>query len=515
MRRMRIFTGLILLLFLTGTAVAEQIGVLPASPFVPPAVVPAPAVPEAPSDSSPELGKQLHKYLDKENKDALIGDGNADNLITLNFKEVPIADAITVLSKQAGINITLDRDIQNTLTVTSVYTGTSTEDAIRSITTGMDLVYKKTQGGFLLLPYAESYIDVNKVFQYLSNATQGSNASANNQQQQSSSTGGAAGSQMATIVGTAPGQYGTSSVALSDFGGYMDQVIAMIKPMLSKQGMVTYMPTGFIYVRDYPSRVKSVEDLFVMDNDKREEVDIKITILRIDYKKEYETGISWSKVFEGFKTGSPVQAAISGNFLSDLAGQTSNIATVTYNNALKNISGVAKLLSNYGDVKIVHTWETRALTGSVIPFDLTQLVWYSAGSVIQVINNQTITTPQVANTPVGLSLILNPTKFDDTKYLVNTSIKMSSVVSQQTLGDFQYPNIENNAVSVPIKLLSGEQVAISGFKIRSSTKNSVGVPLLSQIPILDYLFGYKASQNETTEIAVVISLNKKKGEKAI
>jgi type II secretory pathway component GspD/PulD (secretin) len=274
------------------------------------------------------------------------------------------------------------------------------------------------------------------------------------------------------------------------------------------------MPTGFLYVRDYPSRVRSVEEMFDVDNNKREEVDLKITILRIDYKKEYESGINWSKAFQGYQVGSPSSATINSNFLSDLTSKTANVFTFSYANTLKNINITAQLLASYGNVKIVHSWETRALTGSVVPFDLTELIWYSQGSIIQVINNQTITTPQVSNTPVGLSIMLNPTKFGD-KYLVNTSIRMSTVISQQTIGDLSFPNIENNAVSVPIKLLSGEQVAISGFKVRNVTKNTVGLPILSQLPILEYLFGYKTAQAQNSEIAVVISVNRKKGEQEI
>jgi type II secretory pathway component GspD/PulD (secretin) len=483
-----------------------------------------PAPPAAPAPSLPlqpalEIGRQIDKFLERGNRGT--GgppEGTADNLISLNFKEVPIGEAITVLSKQAGINITLDRDVQSNLAVTSVYSGASVENALKSITSGMDLRHKRTADGFLILPWSESYIDINKVYQFgngSSQTTPPSFGGINNQQLQQMGMPG---------VSTAPGlqgnaaaqttQFGSNSILLADFGGYMDSIISMIKPLLSRQGVVTYMPTGFVYVKDYPSRVKAVEEMFNVDNDKREEVNIKITILRIDYNKEYESGISWNKVFEGFKVGSPVTYNIAGNFLSNLANQRDNVFTFNYKNTLNNIDVTAKLLSRYGNVKIVHSWETRALTGSVIPFDLTQLVWYSSGSVIQVINNQTITTPQISNTPVGLSIVLNPLKHDE-KYLVNTSIKMSSVVSQQTIGDLTFPNIENNAVSVPIKMLPGEQIAVSGFKIKNTTKNTVGIPLLSQIPILEYLFGFKTAQDHTSEIVVVISLNRKKGEKEV
>ena len=115
------------------------------------------------------------------------------------------------------------------------------------------------------------------------------------------------GSQMASIVGTQASQYSASQVSISDFGGYMDAVINQVKPMLSKQGVVTYMPTGFLYVRDYPSRVKAIEEMFDADNSRREEVDLKITIIRIDYNKDYESGINWTKVFKGFQVGNPAR----------------------------------------------------------------------------------------------------------------------------------------------------------------------------------------------------------------
>jgi type II secretory pathway component GspD/PulD (secretin) len=462
------------------------------------------------------VGSQIEKFLNTSKGEGSPPEG-PDNIITLNFKDVPLIDAIAVLSKQSGMNITLDRDIPNNLVVTSIYSGTSVENALRSITSAMDLSYKKTPDGFLLRPWDESYIDINKVYLYAAStggSQFGATGNSSQQSQQNYSQGGGLGSSMASIVGTQANQYSASQVSISDFGGYMDAVINQIKPMLSKQGVVTYMPTGFLYVRDYPSRVRAIEEMFDVDNSRREEVDLKITIIRIDYNKDYQSGINWTKVFQGFQVGNPSTYSINSNFLSDLASQTANVLTFKYKNTLKNIDLTAQLLSSYGNVKIVHSWETRALTGSVLPFDLTQLVWYSMGSIIQVINNQTITTPQVSNTPVGISITLNPEKYGD-GYLVNTSIRMSSVVSQQTIEDLTFPNIENNAVSVPIKLLPGEQIAISGFKVKNTTKNNVGFPILSQLPILEYLFGYKSAQTQNSEIAVVISVNKKNGEQQI
>lgn len=474
-----------------------------------------------------DLGMQLDKFmmLDRDRKGGmqqLFTDlDNMTAQINLNFKGVPIEDALTVLSRQANMNITLDKDVNTRLSVSVVYSGNSAENALKNIIGGMDLTFKKTPDGYIVTPWQESYISINKVYEYIgvgggvgSAQPMMGGGALNNPAMQQSGFPGIPSAPAPSMPMAGSQTTGSQQVSITDFGGYMGSVMTLIRSVMSREGVITYMPSGFIYVKDYPSRIKAVEEIFNFDNAKREEVHVKINIIRLDYKKEYETGISWSKVFEGFKVGSPWRGNVEGNFLSNLK-DAPNVFTFGLKNINMNFDGVLKALGKYGDVKMVHSWETKALAGSVLPFNLTQLVWYSTGSTVQVIGEQTITTPQIANTSVGLSLLLNPTKYDENKYLLNTSVKMSNIVSYQTIKDLSFPNIEDNSVSVPIKMVPGERIVISGFKIKSSTKDTVGIPVLSSLPILGHLFGYKAGDNRTSEIAVIISLNNIRGEDSI
>lgn len=470
------------------------------------------------------IGLQIDKFmnLDRERKQGglqgMLGGLEGSPLINLNFKGVPIEDALTVLSRQAGMNIMLDKDVNTRLSVSVVYSGNSAEGALKNIIGSMDLTYRKTSDGFIITPWKESYININKVYEYIGlgggvSSSQQPMGGLNNPAMQQAGFPGIP-SAPSLPSSSQSSSTGSQTVSISDFGGYMNSVMSLIRAVLSREGIVTYMPSGFLYVRDYPSRIKAVEEIFNVDNAKREEVHVKIDIIRLDYKKGYETGISWGKVFEGFKVGSPWRGSIDTNFLSNLK-DASNVFSLGLKNIDIDFEGVLKALSKYGDVKMVHSWETKALAGSVLPFNLTQLVWYSTGSTVQVIGEQTITTPQITNTSVGLSVLLNPTKYDESKYVLNTSIKMSSIVSYQMIKDLSFPNIEDNSVSVPIKMLPGERIVISGFKIKGSTKDSTGVPFLSTLPILGHLFGYKTGENRTSEIAVIISLDNVKGEEAI
>lgn len=458
------------------------------------------AVPSNPgsNDENHNIGNKLEGFLKKQlsAENALTQDPAAN--ISFTFKNTPLADVVSALSRQANINIIMDKDVDTKITVTSVYTGTSVEEILKRITTSMDLVYRKNGDGYIITPWMESYIDVNKVYEFGGGPSGGGGSSGG-----VVTTGTAA---TPSVNNSSQNKYDGGTPVMTDFGGYMNSLLNIVRPMLSRHGVISYMPTGFLYVHDYPSKVKAIEELFSIDNSKRDEINLKITIVRIDYNKEHESGINWSKVFEGFKLGNGSQLEIGANFLASLSGQTDNVFNLGYKNPNSNLSVVLKALQKYGSTKLIHSWQTRAMTGSVLPFKLTQSAWYSTGDIIQVVNNQTITSPQIASTDVGLEILLNPIKYNN-RYLVNTSVKMSSIVGQQSIGKLTLPNIENNLVTVPIKMAKGEQVIVSGFKIRSTDKNSAGIPLISRLPILEYLFGYKTSQDRTSEMAVIITID--------
>ncbi|HBL24700.1 MAG TPA: hypothetical protein DDZ40_11365, partial [Deltaproteobacteria bacterium] len=54
-----------------------------------------------------------------------------------------------------------------------------------------------------------------------------------------------------------------------------------------------------------------------------------------------------------------------------------------------------------------------------------------------------------------------------------------------------------------------------GFKIKSTDKKRVGIPLLSNLPVLSYLFGYNSSRDRTSELTVLINFVEEKEDKEI
>jgi len=425
--------------------------------------------------------------------------------VNLHFNGVPLNDALLSLGRQAGASITIDREIDTSkVKVSAYYEGESLEEAIETIVSGLDYAYRKVaDGAYVVTPYEEAILNVHDVYvrhkESLSETSSSNNRSLNGTSSTSTGVGYA-------NSGTSANTSGTSSTGDKAEDREMSKIIESIKKMLSAKGVVTPMTSGFVYVRDIPSRIKMVREMLDTDLRKRKTVTMKITLVRIDYKDEYETGLNW---YAMLKSRSP-SVVLSTNFTQTMGD--SNVATLLVID--EDFAGFIKMLGTYGDVHVVHSWESRAVSGAVLPFEMSQTVWYSTGSVIQVVNNQTITTPQMASMEVGLKMTVNPLRLDK-GYLVNTSVDLSNLLGFQVVEKTELPQVERNYVSIPIKMSVGETVAISGFKIKSADKKRVGIPLLSNLPVLSYLFGYNSSRDRTSELTVLINFVEEKGDREI
>ncbi|MBE0427628.1 MAG: hypothetical protein IBX72_13410 [Nitrospirae bacterium] len=433
-------------------------------------------------------------------------------VLSLDFRNVPLKDAMVSLCAQAKVNIILDKEVDSNLSVTAAYEGVSLEDALKTITYGLDLSYKKQGNIFVITPFEEKYIDVNKLLSEETSSTSTSTTQPFSQTQDNSASSQQLNQPYQST--TSSGISSQQAIYGGDFGGYIDNVITNLEKILSSEGVITYMPTGLIYVKDYPSYVRAVERILNIDDERREEINLKITLVRLDYKKEYSTGVDWSVILGGAKDSLPVQVDIGTRFLGSLIGDN-DAASVKITNSKSSITSIVKAMSQYADVDIVHTWETRAISGTVLPFELTQDVWYSQGRVVQVIDNQTITSDVINKESVGLRILLNPLLQQEGRYLVNTKIELSNIVGFQKVGDQEMPQTERNFLKIPIKMEKEDTVVISGFKIKNQDSQSGGIPLLARLPVFKYLFGYTKTTDRLSELSVVISIAEKPKSRSI
>ncbi len=98
------------------------------------------------------------------------------------------------------------------------------------------------------------------------------------------------------------------------------------------------------------------------------------------------------------------------------------------------------------------------------------------------------TTQTVQYLPIGTTINLLPKRQGDGTVKLTLSIVVSTITGYEPIGGARYPKASSRMYTAPLQVKSGYTVAIAGLDEASDSRDSVGVPLLSSIPLVGNLF---------------------------
>jgi general secretion pathway protein D len=105
---------------------------------------------------------------------------------------------------------------------------------------------------------------------------------------------------------------------------------------------------------------------------------------------------------------------------------------------------------------------------------------------------------------VGVNIDITPYIHADREVTLKMSLEISSVTGEQTIDGVTEPTIGQRRIEHQTRLADGEINLIGGILQDTETKSMSGYPLLSQIPILKYLFGQESKEHQETEIVFAV-----------
>ncbi len=121
------------------------------------------------------------------------------------------------------------------------------------------------------------------------------------------------------------------------------------------------------------------------------------------------------------------------------------------------------------------------------------------------LNGGGVSGAQVSNVPTGTSLSVTPTFIDDDSMMLAVKVSRSFIDGTAPVGGFNAGiSTQNHNVTANVKIKFGETLILDGLTDREYDKNKNGVPLLQDIPIIQYLFSNvtKASYSENVIVLV-------------
>ena len=115
------------------------------------------------------------------------------------------------------------------------------------------------------------------------------------------------------------------------------------------------------------------------------------------------------------------------------------------------------------------------------------------------------TSQSITYLPIGTVLNILPKRMENEKVLLNMSITVSNIISQALIGGNQYPVATSRVYSAPVEVDNGYTVAVGGLDEAREQKGSTGVPFLSKIPLLSYVFSSKTHTNNQKNLMLFIT----------
>jgi general secretion pathway protein D len=275
-----------------------------------------------------------------------------------------------------------------------------------------------------------------------------------------------------------------------------------------------------IVMRGTPDELLLAQQL-IDDLDKpRGEVVVDIAVLEVSKNWERTLGIAWPNSF-----GVTLQAncATSGTCTSSSSSSSSTSSTTsssTSNLTLYNLahlnstdfavtvgSATLNLLLTDNNTKVLQSPRIRATDaqkatmkiGSRIPIATGS---YQTGAATAQVSS--LVNTQFQYQDVGVNIEMTPSVHYDHDVTLKIKIEVSSESGTETISGVTEPIISQRVVDQTIRLREGEASILGGIQNKQEAQNWTGIPGLSAIPILKYIFGSKDHTLQDDDIVFVV-----------
>lgn len=266
-----------------------------------------------------------------------------------------------------------------------------------------------------------------------------------------------------------------------------------------------------IVMRATPDELLLAQKL-IDDLDKaRAEVIVDIAVLEVSKNWEKNLGLSWpSSASVALQTTSTTSTSTT----STTTTSTSTTPTIydlahlkASNFAVTIGSATANLLLTDSNTKILQNPRIRATDqqkatmkiGSRIPIATGS---YQTGAATAVVSS--LVNTQFQYLDVGVNIEVTPTVHFDHDVTLKIKIEVTSKSGETTISGVTEPIISQRVAEQVIRLREGEANILGGIQDKQDTTSWSGVPGLSSIPILKYLFGSKDHTVTDDEIVFLL-----------
>jgi general secretion pathway protein D len=275
-----------------------------------------------------------------------------------------------------------------------------------------------------------------------------------------------------------------------------------------------------IVMRGTPDELLLAQQL-IDDLDKaRGEVVVDIAVLEVSKNWEKTLGMQWPSSFGVTLQPNCAQTNSCSNSSSSSTSTTSSTTSTTTSPTLYNLanlnstnfavsvgSATLNLLLTDDNTKILQSPRIRATDGQKATMKIGSKIpiatgSYQTGAATALVSS--LVNTQFQYQDVGVNIEMTPNVHFDRDVTLKISITVSAESGTSTISGVTEPIISQRVVDHVIRLKEGEASIIGGIQDKQETVNWSGIPGLSAIPILKYIFGSKDHTIMDDDIVFVV-----------
>mgnify|MGYP000370166076 CR=1 FL=1 len=361
--------------------------------------------------------------------------------ITVNLRDVPVADVFEMLSRNEKINVLVGKGVTGNVSV-NLY-NVSAEDAVRSVAEAAGYVTEQRGNTFLVVERKDAGLD------------------------------GLSGN---TRLRTFKVQYSNPKT-----------VADILTKHISRYGKITpLLERNLIVVEDLPAFVDRIETLLEQVDVQPRQILIEAKILEIRLDKNDAFGIDWSKIASG--SGRTATLGTKG-----LADKTAN--GLFFSIVSDNLNTYLSALSSKGRV---HTLSTTKLLALENQQSITSIGDQTGYKVTTTINQ--VTTESIQFLESGVILRVTPSIDERGRILMKIHPEVSTASVNNNI-----PSKNSTQVNTTLIAEDGQAIFIGGLIRNSNNYKRSGVPFLGELPIIGNAFSHWEDGGVSSETVVVIT----------
>ncbi len=296
----------------------------------------------------------------------------------------------------------------------------------------------------------------------------------------------------------------------------------MVQPYLSPgTGIVNYEPkTNTVVVIDTPQRIERVENFFRTVDKPQGQIVVEVKILSVNSSAVARLGTDWTSTLGSTGLSLDAAADLSSLFGVSLAGGglgssgDSNFVLTPF-----QLDGVIRALNEGSLVEqksnpVVITEDNEQAVISIIdrvPIITTTATTGTGTTTLTEEVRYTVDESDPVGDPattreIGITVAVTPSLLPDGTIRLKMRPRSAQVVEDVVgVTGNVYPRVAESTIETIARIPNGHSLVIGGFYSEVKSKSGNKIPLLGDIPFLNFLFKSKAHENESASLIFVVT----------